>query len=116
MKAVRWAWIVVLLLLALAVPLFAQFPAVVTLLWTPNPPEEQVQTYTVTFDGVVVQGLSASAVCTATDCRTPLTIPTSGAHVVGLTATNAWGTSEPAFYSFSASVPGKSTNIRITTK
>lgn len=102
----------ILLSLLLSISLAAQaFPVTITAAWDPNPPEDAVTKYTITFNNVTTDIPLAN--CTAVECTTTLTVPSAGSYTISLTASNFWGRSIPTTLSFTASSPGRSGNLRI---
>lgn len=92
-------------LLALGVPhcdtmmgivvLRAQVPATLTATWTPNPASDNVVSYKIGVDAIAPAVVPVTA-CTPSLCTTTITVPSFGAHVASLRATNLKVSTNPA--------------------
>ena len=89
------------------------FPLTVHAEWNPNPATEEVSSYQVSFNGgapLIVVATSCTSICKSTD----FTVQVAGPASVTVVAVNQWGSSAPATASVVISVPGKSSNVKIT--
>lgn len=95
--------------------LYAQsFPLSVKVQWDPNPTSDNVTNYIVVFNGGAPVTIASSA-CTATLCEVPgFVVPAAGSYTAQVTAVNYWGSSASTTISVQVSVPGKSSNVKIT--
>ena len=90
------------------------FPLTLTLEWDPNPTDNEVTSYSLTFNNEqTVEILADATNCTTTTCKTTITVQGNGQQTVRLTATNRWGTSEATVLTFNVVGPGRVQNIRV---
>lgn len=80
-------------------------PITKTFTWDANPASEQVTSYTVRLDGVVI-GTPATP-------GQPFTIATAGAHTLSVTAANVWGVGPTATLAFTVVLPSAPNGGRI---
>lgn len=87
------------------------YPLTLNVLWNPSPISDAVTKYTLNHNGTIKEILSTS--CGAVDCSTTIVVTSSNVQTISLTATNQFGTSLPETITFTATAPGRSTNVRI---
>ena len=80
-------------------------PITKTLVWDANPASDAVINYTVTLDGATVGNPVGTS--------QPVTFTTLGAHVLGVTATNLFGTSPMSTLTVNVIIPGSPKNPKI---
>ncbi len=106
--------LVVVVLMLLSGPAYAQFPATITVMWDANPAAENVTSYTLKLDGNAGVAVDPGTRCSATLCTQQMTVTSIGQHTLTLTASNMWDVSAPAVLTFTASTPGKSQNLKFS--
>ena len=98
-------------LLLTGVSLNAQFPVNITAVWDPNPAADNVTNYSLSVNGNNINVPTSN--CNVTECTQVITVPSAGTYTLELRAYNFWGSSLPTTFTFNASSPGNSKNLRI---